>query len=297
MSLRVLFTALVVVTAFVLWVAAGTASATVLISEAGVHTGSLIAESEGHVVLDNPVGKIECASKVEGKVESHGEAVTAGGNISNLAFTSCTSGWHVTVVSPGSLEVHWTSGANGTITSSGATVGATVGGIACNYKTNSTDLGTLTGGSPATLDINASIPFHNGSIFCGTSNTLWTGSYKITSPEELFVVQNADLPNFDLTVPPESFPEGVEVQVELIDQISKMEYTVEKVIVKSIKGKWEAFEVANCENQKVPIQKEAGHVICKMKVKCLAKGDEAKIEVPSIWATGKVNYAYKAACL
>jgi hypothetical protein len=188
MNLRSLSAGLLAVAVSILWMAAGTASATTLVSPAGtVYTGSLVAEAEGHVVLHNPIAKIECASKVEGTVESHGAGVTAGGKISSLSFTGCTDSWHVTVVAAGSLEVHNSGGGNGTVTSSGATVEATRFGVTCRYATSSTDIGTFTGGSPATLDISAGIPFHSGSIFCGSGPTTWTGSYKVTTPTALAV--------------------------------------------------------------------------------------------------------------
>jgi hypothetical protein len=168
---------------------AGTASATTITSPSGtLYTGKIVAEAEGHAVLDNPIAKIECASKVEGTVASHGSGVTAKGNISLLTFGSpvgtCTDSWHVTVVSAGSLEIH---GSGSTLTSSGATVEATRFGVSCRYQTNNTDIGTVTSGTPATLHIAASIPFHSGSIFCGSGATAWTGSYKVTSPASLFV--------------------------------------------------------------------------------------------------------------
>ena len=187
MNLRILSAGMAVAAASILWMAmAGTAAASTLTSPAGtVYTSTISAEGEGHVVLDNPIAKIECASTVSGSVESHGASVTAGGKITSLAFTGCTNSWHVTVVSAGSLEVHATSGANGTLTSSGATVEATRFGVTCRYATNNTDIGTFTGGSPATLDISASIPFHSGSFLCGAGATSWTGSYEVTTPTSL----------------------------------------------------------------------------------------------------------------
>ena len=99
---------------------AGTASATTVTSSAGT-TPTIESGAEGHAVLDNPIAKIECASSVSGKVESHGSGVTAKGNIASLTFGSpvgtCTNDWHVTVVSAGSLEIHSLGNGNGTLTS------------------------------------------------------------------------------------------------------------------------------------------------------------------------------------
>ncbi len=169
---------------------AGSASATTVTSNDGT-TPTIEASAEGHAVLHNPIAKIECASTVKGAVESHGSGVTAKGNIASLTFGSpvgtCTNDWHVTVVSAGSLEIHSIGSGNGTLTSSGATVEATRFGINCRYSTNNTDIGTVTGGEHATLHIQASIPFHSGSFLCGSGATVWTGSYKVSSPTNLTV--------------------------------------------------------------------------------------------------------------
>lgn len=187
---------LLVLVVVILTVLGGTASATGLTSpENTVYTSTISAASEGHVVFDNPIAKIECSSAIEGKVESHGESVTAKGNVSSLSFTSCTNSWSVTVTSAGSLEVHATENDNGTVTSTGAKIEATRLGITCRYATNNTSIGTLTGSytteSTATLDLNGSIPFESGSAFCGTSPVSWTGSYTVNSPEFLTVEANA----------------------------------------------------------------------------------------------------------
>jgi hypothetical protein len=165
------------------------ASATTVTSPTGTKaTPTIHAVNEGgHVVLANSNANIECSSTVEGKVESHGEGVTAKGNISSLSFTSCTNGWTVEVnpVAKGSLEAHWTSGYNGTLTSNGTTVTAILhtifGPITCRYLTSNTSIGTLTGGNPATLDIEASIPFHSGGGLCGSGNSAWSGKYVATT--------------------------------------------------------------------------------------------------------------------
>jgi hypothetical protein len=179
---------LLAVAAAALMAFAGSASATTLTSPKGTtYTGKIHAVSEGHAVLHNPIAKIECASTVEGEVTSHGSGVTVVGHISTLDFTNCTNSWHVTTVAPGFLEIHWTSANNGTLTSSEAKVSSTRFGITCTYGTNKTDIGTVTGGKTATLDIEGSIPFLEGSGLCGSGATQWTGSYSIDTPDELLV--------------------------------------------------------------------------------------------------------------
>jgi len=184
---------LLAVAAAALMAFAGTASATTITAGGVAYTNTIAASSEGHVVLDNPIAKIECASAVTGKVENHGPGVTASGKISALSFTGCTNNWHVTVVTPGSLEIHNISGTkDGTLTSSGATVESTRLGVICRYATGNTDIGRVTAtptGAPehATLDISAAIPFHSGSGLCGSGVTTWTGTYKVTTPTNLHI--------------------------------------------------------------------------------------------------------------
>jgi hypothetical protein len=167
---------------------AGHASATTLTSPTGtVYTGPVEFQSEGHSVTHNPIAVIECNSTFRFNVETHGSGVTAGGAVNHMVTGPCTNEWHVTVVSAGTMKVHWTSGYNGTLTSSGITVEKTRFGISCRYATNNTTIGTVTGGSPATADISGTMPFHNGSLFCGSGGTGMTGSYKLVTPTSLYV--------------------------------------------------------------------------------------------------------------
>ncbi|HEU4738612.1 MAG TPA: hypothetical protein VFS54_05965 [Solirubrobacterales bacterium] len=168
----------------------GVASATSITSPTGtVATPSYEAESEGHLVIDAGGGlpKIECASKLAGSFESHGEGKPASTKLTTLDFTGCTNSWHVTTVAPGELSVEWINAYSGTVTSTGMTVETTRAGVTCRYQTNKTFIGTLTGGIPATIDLGGLIPFHSGSGTCGTAPVALTGSYKYTSPSSLFV--------------------------------------------------------------------------------------------------------------
>ena len=175
---------------------AGTASATELTSPAGTMVTSgtnIAASSEGHATLDSIIGNIECNSTVEGPTSNTGSGTeTVSGSISALTFTGCTNSAVVTVLQKGSLEIHATSSSNGTLTSTNTEVTVEQSGFHCIFKTNATDIGTLTGsattGGNATLDISASIPRSGGrsGVFCGSSAP-WTGSYKVTSPTSLNV--------------------------------------------------------------------------------------------------------------
>jgi hypothetical protein len=182
---------LLAVAASALMAFAGTASADILTSPTGtLYTGKIHAHSEGHAILHNPIAKIECTSTVGGEVTSHGPGQKVTGHISTLNFTNCTDNWHVTVVAAGHLSVEWIaggSGYDGDVYSNGATVEATRFGISCRYATNTTTVGRLTAGSTPTMDIDADIPFHSGSVFCGSGATEWTGNYTVSTPASLYV--------------------------------------------------------------------------------------------------------------
>jgi hypothetical protein len=165
---------------------AASASATTITSPTGtVATPTIHLSNEGgHVTLANSNANIECNWTMEGKVASHGAGVTAKGNISSLLITNCTGPWTVEVSANGSFELHWGSAYNGTVTWSGATITAVLhtifGDITCRYATSSTPLGTLTGGSPATLDITTGIPFHSGGGLCGSGSSALSGKLVTT---------------------------------------------------------------------------------------------------------------------
>ena len=93
----------------------------------------------------------------------------------------------------GTWEIHTdkedgrTTGENGTLTSNGAEITVNCFGH-CVYRTSNTPMGTITGGSPATLHTSAMVPRVGGKsgVACGTQ-IHWTGSYQVTSPSSLWV--------------------------------------------------------------------------------------------------------------
>jgi len=205
--LKMLGLAAIAAGALMAFVGAGTASATELTCTEPAGTkvmcpiGTMIhAESEGHAVLDPPIGKIECPSTVTADTTTTGGASeTVEAKITSLSFGPCTNGATVTVLEPagthptGTLIIHTQNegGAannNGTLTSTGTEVTVEAFGFHCIFKTNATDIGTLTGstttGITPTLDISAEIPRTGGrsGAFCG-SKASWTGSYKVTEPD------------------------------------------------------------------------------------------------------------------
>jgi len=177
---------------------AANASATTVTGSGGTKTPTIHAISEEsavagtkHVLLHNAIANIQCESTAQGAVEAAGEGgtgLTVKGAISSLTFSPCTNSWVVHVDTFGELEVHGESGNKGTLTSTGTKVTATRFGLQCVYKTNATDIGTVTGGASfATLDINATIPVvaAESSFLCTETPAKWTGAYKTTATLEI----------------------------------------------------------------------------------------------------------------
>jgi hypothetical protein len=137
----------------------------------------------GHVKLANAIANIECGLTTEGKVESHGAGVAASGKFSKVEFTGCTNSWHVTVHEEEGFRIVCCIGGYAAITEwIRITITTTRFGVQCNYQTNNTKIGTDTGGNPATVKIEASIPIAAGSSgLCGAGNAKMEGSLVTTS--------------------------------------------------------------------------------------------------------------------
>jgi hypothetical protein len=198
---KMLGLAAVAAAALMAFVGASTASATVLCANNGSTTAcsskyaagtAIKAENEGTATLTTSFKNIECTgSNVEGTTSNTGKSGEAvSGSVSSLTFTGCNC--EVKVLKTGSLSVTWISGTdNGTLKSSGAEVTANCstifGTVHCIYATSSTDLGTLTGGTTAKMDISsADIPRLTTNALCDESAN-WDATYKVTSPDSLFV--------------------------------------------------------------------------------------------------------------
>jgi hypothetical protein len=177
---------LLAVAAAALMAFAGTASASTVTSPAGTAYTGTIAASAGTTELVGSFTTVKCTSStVEGKVTSHGASVTAEGPVEKLTFSGCN--FEVTVKTGGTLIAHASGSGNATLTSTGAkvTVHTSVG--ECGFVTNATDLGTLKGGTPASLEIaSAAIPRTEGNFLCGSS-AKWSGKYTVGTPGTLLV--------------------------------------------------------------------------------------------------------------
>ncbi len=173
---------LLAIAAAALMAFAGTASASVLTSPEGTTYTSSITATSTNSELHGSFVSIKCShSEMKGKIETHGAGQDAGGNLSSVTFTGCNypvttttygSGWFSSLARFFSL---------GFLFHSHTSVGT------CTFTTNNTDLGTLTEGKNAYISINsAKIPRTGGNFLCGSSGT-WTGSYDLTTPNDLWV--------------------------------------------------------------------------------------------------------------
>ncbi|HEU4739312.1 MAG TPA: hypothetical protein VFS54_09575 [Solirubrobacterales bacterium] len=137
----------------------------------------------GHISIWTPIGPVSCSSTMTETVTTHEAGQPGLSHVTILNFTGCTNSWHVTTVTAGTLTIE---ASNGEMKSSGARVEMTRLGVKCFYETSGTKVGTVTGGSPATLHIEASLPIGSGSSgLCGTSNAKWEGNYVTTHPLHL----------------------------------------------------------------------------------------------------------------
>jgi hypothetical protein len=126
--------------------------------------------------------------EVNGSTTNSGSATeTVKGNITALTWTNCTEPTATTKL--GGLEIHYTSGLNGTLTAGAAsevTVNTTFFGSCVFTIPTGGTIGTLTGSTStnATFDINAVAKRVSG--LC-PETTRWVGTYKVTSPSPLWV--------------------------------------------------------------------------------------------------------------
>src|SRR5262249_15774316 len=117
-----------------------------------------------------------------------GSTSTVGGDVTlnNLTWTGCNLTTDTT--EGGSLEVHNKSGTdNGTITAQDFEITIVVLGVSCSYTAGlSLDIGTFTGGSSPSVDINTELIKRTGSFLC-PSNVTWGAQYAVTTPSPVYV--------------------------------------------------------------------------------------------------------------
>lgn len=197
---KILGLAVVAVMGLMAFLGAGSVSATVLCNTtttpcSSVYSGAFIASLDkgSTATLESTSGSIEdtcTASTVEGSITEKGDAThTVVGAGEHLFFGSCTQTFKV-LEETGTLELHNISGTdNGTLTAKKFRVTIVISGVSCVFGAGEgTDLGTLTGGNPATMDVHAVVPKVEGGFLC-PSDSIWNAQYKVTSPNSTLHVE------------------------------------------------------------------------------------------------------------
>ena len=163
---------------------AGSASATV-IKKDGVNmtAGEAISASVSSSWLLKTGGGTTIATCTEG---------STGGSLSNAGGASLTVHISITIttvskcnttvdtLANGTWELHYRPLFHLSITSTGAKTTVNFLGVSCVFETKSTEVGTLTGGKPATVDASGTIPGISG--FPCPSSAILSGGYTVTSP-------------------------------------------------------------------------------------------------------------------
>jgi hypothetical protein len=200
---KMLALAAVVAGAFMAFIGAGTASATVLCSTT-IETCPTAQKWPANTALDFSLTKetsadltetsgssiVTCKeSTVKGKITNTGSSTeTVSGPVEELTFKNCNL--PVTVLRRGSLEVHSIAGtSNGTVTAVSTEAGkpafeVTVNTVffgSCIFRVeNGTDLGTIEEGNPAMFTAKAAAVKSSGVVCPETS--FWSATYTLTTP-------------------------------------------------------------------------------------------------------------------
>lgn len=171
---------------------AAQAAATVMTSPAGTQIGAgttiHFKEKNGKWKFTMTSDEIECS-----KFTMHIDATTSGGTLQTIDLDvtqvkqeECDAA--VTVLKGGTIEYHTLSfppPGRVTVTWTGLELKTEpFPGITCIYTTSNTDVGSVSGGTPAVFNLSGTIPRTGGSFLCGSSATM-TAEYEATSPGTL----------------------------------------------------------------------------------------------------------------
>jgi hypothetical protein len=171
---------------------ASTALATTLDTTAGnIKTGTLIHAVAKEAVLEDTLGFIEntCESTTQGKTTNE-TGTTVTGTVESLTWSNCT--FATSTIKGGKLHIKWTSGMNGTVTSSGAEVTTKIPGGVCIYGSGEgITLGTLDGVASTTeeakLTVNTVVKLLKTESGSCLSSARWTATYVVDNPKGLTV--------------------------------------------------------------------------------------------------------------
>lgn len=185
--LKMLGLAVIAASAFMAFVGAGTASATICTTDVnggicptGWQVDKLELSQVGSGVLETTPGStlITCTG-----ADITVNSATAGATrapVSTLDFTECNT--TPKVLANGEIEVN----SKDEVRSIGGKITATLFGVSCEYGTGEgTTLGNLTTGHEPHVDVNAVISKVGGGFLCPAS-TRWTTTFVVTNHTELY---------------------------------------------------------------------------------------------------------------
>jgi len=145
----------------------------------------------GKATLEDEFGfvKNECESTVQGTLTNGSATATATLSGITLTWSNCTR--TTATIATGTLEIHnIASSNNGTVTAKGFEVTSKVpklfegGEESCIFESGTTglDLGTLTAGTPPTMDVSTTVALAPNQGPNCPANAKWTAKYKLTTP-------------------------------------------------------------------------------------------------------------------
>lgn len=178
---------LVMAAASLMAFASNASAASVLTSPAGTEFGvgkELKSSAAETLTLKASVFTVTCTeSEVNGSI-AESTATSAAGPITTLSYGGCNAE-AVTTLANGSLSINDA----GEVTAKENEVTVRKIGVSCIYGggAGGTVVGTLTGGTTATLTISAELPKQAGSGGLCAAKAAWSGKYKVTSPDTLLV--------------------------------------------------------------------------------------------------------------
>jgi hypothetical protein len=193
--LKTLGVAVVAAAALMALVGAGTASATVICKNnlntekcsdpyASLRAGTSASLEAGGTLLATCT-----ASIVKSTLANAGSSTTTvKSGVSSITWENCSQTIHT--LSGGSAELHWISGTdNGTLITIGTSVTMGIFGTSCTYGTGAgTSMGTVKGGNPGSLKVDANVSRVAGGFLC-PAIARFKGEYVATSPTNAWVAK------------------------------------------------------------------------------------------------------------
>jgi hypothetical protein len=178
---------LLVTAAAALMAFAGPASANPVLTDAAkpnvAYTGAINSTLTGSSLMQVGFGNKTCTESTIAWNSTTNNTTHASGSITTLTFPQASCNGTAIVLAKGSLTI----APGGTVTGAGTELTTERFGVHCIYGTAAgTHLGTLKGGTKATLTISAKLPLIKPSVFCGNPMT-WTANYVVTTPHQIIV--------------------------------------------------------------------------------------------------------------